>query len=434
MRVLILGSGGREHALYRKIKESPRQTRVFVWPGNGLVPGEDRVNAAAIAADFSPLADFIAREKIDFTVVGNEAPLVAGVRDYLKDKFKNHAVFGPDALGAQLEGSKAFSDDFMREANIPHGSSVIADSLSEALNALPAQELPLVLKADGLAAGKGVSIHHDYASAEEKLKEIFDGRIFGDSGNRVLLQKFLHGTEASLFALCNGKDALLLPVARDYKRALTGDEGENTGGMGAYCPGDNLNDAQKNYVREYIIEPVLKKFAYRGLLYVGLMIRSERADDLAVVEFNCRFGDPETQSILPLIEGDALEYLLWTDDAQPQNFPLIVSGAAKLVPYRRGTVVNVVLAARGYPGAFAKNIPLQFPDSASAELHVTGAGIESRDGALFSTSGRIANVVAWGKDRDAARERAYAYLREFSAANAGAIEQLYWREDIAASL
>ena len=223
MRVLILGSGGREHALYRKIKESPRQTRVFVWPGNGLVPGEDRVNAAAIAADFSPLADFIAREKIDFTVVGNEAPLVAGVRDYLKDKFKNHAVFGPDALGAQLEGSKAFSDDFMREANIPHGSSVIADSLSEALNALPAQELPLVLKADGLAAGKGVSIHHDYASAEEKLKEIFDGRIFGDSGNRVLLQKFLHGTEASLFALCNGKDALLLPVARDYKRALTGD-------------------------------------------------------------------------------------------------------------------------------------------------------------------------------------------------------------------
>lgn len=434
MRILILGSGGREHALYLKIKASPRATKVFVWPGNGLVPADDRVVATPVADRFEELAAFIDREKIDFTVVGNEAPLVAGVHDFLKRRFTGHPVFGPDAIGAQLEGSKAFSDDFMREAGIPHGSSVIADSLTAALAALPAQELPLVLKADGLAAGKGVSIHHDYASAEEKLKEIFDGRIFGDSGNRVLLQKFLLGTEASLFALCNGKEAMLLPVARDYKRALTGDEGENTGGMGAYCPGEHLTEAQKIFVSEKIIAPVLRRFAYRGLLYVGLMIRSERADDLAVVEFNCRFGDPETQSILPLVEGDLLEYLLWTDDAAPQTFPLIKAGSARLIPYRRGAVVNVVLAARGYPGAFAKDIPLQFPDATSSDLHVTGAGIESRQGKLYSTSGRIANIVAWGKDRLEARERAYAYLNEFSKANAAATDRLYWRGDIAATV
>ncbi|AFM13538.1 phosphoribosylamine--glycine ligase [Turneriella parva] len=434
MRILILGSGGREHALYRKIKESSHARKVFVWPGNGLIPAEDRVRSKAVADSFTELAEFITREKIDFTVVGNEAPLVAGVRDFLKDRFPGHPVFGPDALGAQLEGSKAFSDDFMREAKIPHGTSVIADSLAAALAALPSQDLPLVLKADGLAAGKGVSIHHDLKSAEEKLKEIFDGRIFGDSGNRVLLQKFLHGTEASLFALCNGREAMLLPVARDYKRALTGDLGDNTGGMGAYCPGEHLTEAQKIYVHEKIIEPVLKKFAYRGLLYVGLMIRSERADDLAVVEFNCRFGDPETQSILHLIEGDLLEYLLWTDDAQPQNFPLIKAGSARLVPYRRGSVVNVVLAAKGYPGAIAKDIPLVFPEPSSAELHVTGAGIESQGGKLLSTSGRIANVVAWGKDRDDARARVYAYLEEFSKANSTVTDRLYWREDIAASV
>ncbi len=385
----------------------------------------------AVADNFTELEAFIRDEKIDFTVVGNEAPLVHGVRDYLKSRFPGHPVFGPDKNSAGLEGSKAFSDDFMREAGIPHGSSVIAGSLSEALAALPKQQMPLVLKADGLAAGKGVSIHQDFASAEAKLREIFDGRIFGDSGNRVLLQKFLHGTEASLFALCNGKDAMLLPVARDYKRALTGDLGENTGGMGAYCPGEHLNDAQKEYVRQKIIGPVLQKFAYRGLLYVGLMIRSENADDLAVVEFNCRFGDPETQSILPLIEGDLLEYLLWTDDAQPQNFPLLLAGEARLVPYRRGAVVNVVLAAAGYPGEFAKGIPLEFPASKSADLHVTGAGIELAQDKLVSASGRIANIVAYGKNRDAARDLAYAYLKEFAAANSASMTKLYWREDIA---
>ena len=433
MRILILGSGGREHALYRKIKQSPRTKKVFVWPGNGMVPAADRVAMAPVAGDFAALEKFIAAERIDFTVVGNEAPLVEGVRDYLKKQLPGHLVFGPDRLSAQLEGSKAFSDDFMREAGIPHGESVVADSLGDALKALPSQALPVVLKADGLAAGKGVSIHSDYASAEAKLREIFDGRIFGDSGNRVLLQRFLRGTEASLFAICNGSDAILLPVARDYKRALDNDEGDNTGGMGAYCPGEHLSDGQKQFVRTQIIEPVLKKFKYRGLLYVGLMIASERDDDLAVVEFNCRFGDPETQSIMHLVEGDVLEYLLWSD-GYAVNFPLLQSGPAKLVPYRRGAVVNVVISAKGYPGSFAKEIPLVFPEDPNNELHVTGAGLTERDGALFSTSGRIANVVAYGADRQAARALAYDYLQQFAAANKAQADKLYWRTDIAAGI
>ncbi len=433
MRILILGAGGREHALYLRIKQSPRAEKVFVWPGNGLIPASDRVALPAIVSDFSALEKFIADERIDFTVVGNEAPLVEGVRDHLKKVLPGHLVFGPDRQSAQLEGSKAFSDNFMREANIPHGDSIIADSLADALKALPQQTLPVVIKADGLAAGKGVSIHHDYESAETKLREIFDGRIFGDSGNRVLLQRFLNGTEASLFAICNGNEALLLPVARDYKRALDNDAGDNTGGMGAYCPGEHLTEAQKQFVRSRIIEPVLQKFHYRGLLYVGLMIASERADDLAVVEFNCRFGDPETQSILHLIEGDLLEYLLWSDGYEV-HFPLLKSGPAKFIPYRRGAVVNVVIAAKGYPGNFAKEIPLIFPEYRNKELHVTGAGLIERDGKYFSTSGRIANVVAYGPNRKAARDLAYDYLKHFAAANAAHAEKLYWRSDIAAGI
>lgn len=433
MRILILGSGGREHALYRKIKASPHTEKVTVWPGNGLIPKQDRVAQSAITDNFTALADYITQERVDCTVVGNEAPLVAGVRDFLKSKFPQHWVFGPDQAGAQLEGSKAFADDFMRAAHIPHGESVIANSLTEALEALPKHPLPVVIKADGLAAGKGVSIHHDHASAELRLREIFDRRIFGDSGNRVLLQRFLSGIEASLFALCNGEEALLLPVARDYKRALDGDAGENTGGMGAYCPGEHLSDGQKQFVREKIIVPVLQKFRYRGLLYVGLMVKSTRDDDVAVVEFNCRFGDPETQSILHLIEGDLLEYLLWTD-GYAVHFPVLQSGMLKLIPYRRGAVVNVVIAARGYPGDFAKDIPLQFPENRNKELHITGAGITERDGRLYSTSGRIANVVAYGKDRDEARRIAYDYLERFAAANIAVREQLYWRSDIAATV
>lgn len=433
MRILILGSGGREHALYRKIKASPRAEKVTVWPGNGLIAEKDRVALPAIHDDFAPLADYIARERVDFTVVGNEAPLVAGIRDYLKNKFPQHWVFGPDKAGAQLEGSKAFADDFMRQAQIPHGVSVIANSLTEALAALPRQNLPIVLKADGLAAGKGVSIHHDYASAESRLRAIFEHRIFGNSGNRVLLQRFLVGKEASLFALCNGDEALMLPVARDYKRALDNDAGENTGGMGAYCPGEHLSDGQKQFVREKIIAPVLQKFRYRGLLYVGLMIQSVRDEDVAVVEFNCRFGDPETQSILHLVEGDLLEYLLWTD-GYTVDFPVLQSEKLRLIPYRRGAVVNVVIAAKGYPGDFAKDIPLQFPESRHKELHITGAGITERKGQLYSTGGRIANVVAYGKDRNEARKLAYDYLARFAEANAGVRDQLYWRNDIAATI
>lgn len=431
VRILILGSGGREHALYLKIRESAHAEQVFVWPGNGLIPVKDRVDQPAISADFQPLKDFILAQKIDFTVVGNEAPLVHGVRDFLKKVLPQQHVFGPDMVGAQLEGSKAFSDAFMDEANIPHGKSVIATDLAAALAALPGQPLPLVLKADGLAAGKGVSIHNDYPSAEAKLREIFEGRIFGDSGNRVLLQRFLAGTEASLFALCNGSDALLLPVARDYKRALDNDAGENTGGMGAYTPGLHLSDAQKIYVREQIIAPVLNKFRYRGLLYVGLMIESDKPDGVAVVEFNCRFGDPETQSIMALIEGDLVEYLLWTDDGMELKFPYVQNGSAKFIPYKRGAVVNVVIAANGYPGAFPKDIPLRFPENKNPQLHVTGAGIGEKAGKLFSTGGRIANVVAYGKDRQAAREAAYDYLAKFRAENTGSIGSLYWRSDIA---
>lgn len=430
MRILLLGSGGREHALYLKLRESPLLEKIFVWPGNGLIAREDRVNAPAVVDNFSALEAFIEREKIGLTIVGNEAPLVHGIRDAIKAKFPGHFVFGPDKRGAQLEGSKVFSDSFMREAKIPHGESVVVQSLDEALKLLPKQSLPLVIKADGLAAGKGVSIHHDIQGAKEKLEEIFVARAFGESGSRVLLQKFLKGQEASLFALVDGKEALLLPTARDYKRALDNDAGENTGGMGAYAPSMDLTDQQKDFVRTHIIQPVIDRFEYRGLLYVGLMIQSEAKDGVAVVEFNCRFGDPETQSILPLIEGDLVEYLLWTDNFDVK-FPLMQYGETLRLPHRRGACVNAVVAAKGYPAAFEKNIPLAFPENKNRNLQIIGAGIEERDGQLFSTGGRIANIVAYGKDVAEARQILYAYLENFKHLNATTCERFYWRSDIA---
>ncbi|MBV6494298.1 MAG: Phosphoribosylamine--glycine ligase [Turneriella sp.] len=430
MRILILGSGGREHALYRKIKESSKSERVFVWPGNGLVEKKDRVDAKPIEADFNALKEFIEREKIDFTVVGNETPLVNGVRDALKQKFPQHTVFGPDQNSAALEGSKAFADAFMVEAKIPHGESVVVQSLAEAKDKLQNSVFPLVIKADGLAAGKGVSIHNDVESAAQKLSEIFEKKIFGASGNRVLLQKFLHGVEASLFALCNGSEALLLPTARDYKRALTHDQGENTGGMGAYTPAHHLTNGQKKFVLQKIIQPVLEKFKYKGLLYVGLMVASEKDDGVAVVEFNVRWGDPETQSILPLLEGDLLEYLCWTDGGAA-DFPLLSSEGVKFIPYMRGAVVNVVISAKGYPANFKKSIPIVFPKIKDAKLHTIGAGIREENGKYFSTGGRIFSIVSYGKTKDEARENAYKYLKDFSVANSHSMPDLYWREDIA---
>ncbi|MCX7633031.1 MAG: phosphoribosylamine--glycine ligase [Turneriella sp.] len=433
MRVLILGGGGREHALYHRIVQSPLAEKVFVWPGNGLIPAEDRVDKPAITTDFTDLVGFLREHSIDCTVVGNETPLVHGVRDFIKSHMPAHWVFGPDKYAAQLEGSKAFAVEFLRAEKIPHGESVLATSLEEALKTLPKQELPLVIKADGLAAGKGVSIHHDFSSAQKQLERIFNEKIFGDAGKRVLLQRFLKGHEASLFALCNGTVALLLPVARDYKRALDGDAGDNTGGMGAYAPAGHLSEAHKAFIADKIIAPLLRHFQYRGLLYIGLMVGSERADDVAVVEFNCRFGDPETQSVLPLLEGDVLEYLLWCD-GYPVQFPILEQNGVRYVPYRRGAVVNVVIAARGYPADFARGIPLFFPETNSKDTHIIGAGIEERDGRYFSTAGRIANVVAYGKSIEKARELVYGYLRRFQEANANCADQLYWRSDIAQNL
>ena len=427
MNILIIGSGGREHALYHKIKTSPKVKKLYISPGNGLVDPSDRVNLNV--EDFDKIKNFIQANNVALTVIGPEIPLVNGLRDFLKSELPNHFVFGPDKRSAQLEGSKAFSDAFMQKANIPHGTSVICTHINDAFEKLTQQSLPVVIKADGLAAGKGVSIHHDYDSARAKLRDIFENKIFGASGNTVLLQKFLSGTEASLFAICNGKEALLLPVARDYKRALDQDAGDNTGGMGAFAPATQLSDGQKAFVRKNIIQPVLNEFGYRGLLYCGLMIESEKDDGISVVEFNCRFGDPETQSILPLLYSDFLDYLLWSDDGF-ENIPKIQKTGFLHIPYERGHVVNVVISAQGYPGIFEKGIPLQIPQTIPNEVQITGAGIELQNEQLQSTGGRILNIIAKSPSLEEARLKAYAFIETFLALNSEVRDKLHFRTDI----
>lgn len=426
MRILILGSGGREHAIYLKLSESDKVEKLFFAPGNAGVGSENRLQLDM--SDFEAVAAAVSGHEIDMVVVGPEAPLAAGLVDYLNEKTPGVYVFGPDKNGARLEASKAFAAEFMKKAGIPAAISTEAVSFDEALKVLAGHSLPVVIKADGLAAGKGVSIHRDKKEAEAKLNEIFNEDIFGEAGSRVLFQTFLEGTEASLFAICNSTEAIVMPTARDYKPVFEKGQGPNTGGMGSACPGDALNDSHIAFIQSRIIEPVLREFKYRGVLYIGLMIHSEKGDDLSVVEFNCRFGDPETQSILPMLEEDLLPYLLWSAGKELPAARVKKEGYEQ-VPVKPGVSVNTVLTAAGYPGSYAKGLSLRLPEKLPENVHIVHAGTAEKDGRLVSAGGRILNVVALSDSFENARKNIYAVLDDFIAANEP--DSFHFRRDIA---
>ncbi len=403
MRVLVVGGGGREHALVHAFSSSRLATQLFCAPGNAGTRDEAD-NVPIDAEDLPSLLAFARREQIDLTVVGPEAPLVAGIGDLFADN--GLLVFGPGREASQLEGSKAFAKEIMRDAQAPTGTYSRHDNLDEALRSLESDRtFPLVVKADGLAAGKGVTIAQDYDEARAAIEESLVHRRFGEAGATVLIEEYLQGSEVSLLAICDGKTVLPLAPAQDYKRIFSGDQGPNTGGMGSYCPVPGFeNDAVERIVAE-IYEPVLdalrrRGIEYRGVLYGGLIVTPQ---GVKLLEFNCRFGDPETQAILPRLDCDLLEACLAAANGE-------LAGARLTVKDQR--CVAVVLASTGYPASSSKGDVITGRSAAAAvpDVVVYQAGTTMSDGHVVTAGGRVLAVSALGDTFGDARERAYGAL------------------------
>jgi phosphoribosylamine---glycine ligase len=400
MRILVIGSGGREHALCHALSESPAVEALFCAPGN---PGTSQLatNVDLAPTDHDALVDFRRRQHVDLTVVGPEAPLVAGLADRFEDE--GLAIVGPSAAAARLEGSKRFAKEFMVRHGIPTASarSFTPHQYDDASLYVERGAFPIVLKADGLAAGKGVLICNDVDEARAGLSQILIDEEFGLAGASVLIEEFMHGEEASVFVLTDGTDYVLLASAQDHKRIGEGDTGPNTGGMGAYAPAPVVTPEVLARVEREVIVPTLRGMAadghpYRGFLYVGLMIAGEEP---RVVEFNCRLGDPEAQVVLPLLDADLAELCKAT-----------VSGklGGRKVGVRAGAAACVVLASEGYPGTPRTGDPIEGLDANVEGAHVYHAGTAlDASGRLVTSGGRVLGVTGIGPDLATALERAY---------------------------
>ncbi|WP_316861397.1 phosphoribosylamine--glycine ligase [uncultured Cohaesibacter sp.] len=398
LNVLLIGSGGREHALAYGLKKSPRLGQLYVAPGNaGLL--QLATKADVKESDHQAIISFCADKAIDFVVVGPEAPLVDGLVDSLMAA--GIKAFGPTREAAQLEGSKGYTKDLCAEFDIPTAAYARFDTLDAALAYLGDHPAPIVIKADGLAAGKGVTVAMSEEEAEKAVRDCFDG-AFGEAGAEVVIEAFLQGEEASLFALCDGKTALYLASAQDHKPVGEGDTGPNTGGMGAYSPAPVMSDAMVQSVMERIVEPTLKGMASRGapfvgILFVGLMITDKGPE---LIEYNVRFGDPECQTLMMRLESDLLELLLAAAEG---------ALAGKEAQWSDDVVMNVVLASKGYPGSYEKGTVIADLSEAEAldGVLIFHAGTAEQDGKLLATGGRVLNVCARGGSVTEAQALAY---------------------------
>ncbi|MGB1417137.1 MAG: phosphoribosylamine--glycine ligase [Synechococcus sp.] len=402
-RVLVVGGGGREHALAWALQRCPDIDAVWISPGNGGTHQAPGIQAVAIAeTDSAGLIAHCQAEAIDLVVIGPEAPLAAGVADALRQS--GLAVFGPSAEGAQLEASKAWSKQLMQDAGIPTAGHWSVGSEAEALEVLNTVGRPLVVKADGLAAGKGVTVADSVDEAAAAIREAFAGR-FGSAGAQLVLEERLEGPEVSVFALCDGERMVLLPPAQDHKRLEDGDRGPNTGGMGAYAPAPLLSAEGLETVRQTVLEPTLQALKqrgidYRGVIYAGLMLT---ASGPQVIEFNCRFGDPECQTLMPLLGPELARVLQACAVGRLDLAPSLTIASA--------CSACVVAAASGYPEAPRKGDPItiDLPASDTLQLFHAGTRLES-SGTLVSSGGRVLAVIAQADDFDTAFAAAYAGL------------------------
>ncbi len=403
MKLLVIGSGGREHALAWKLAQSPRVEEVLVAPGNAGTAREARCrNVAVRADDLDGLLNLAEREGVDFTVVGPEGPLVAG----LVDRFQaaGQLVFGPTAAAARLEGSKAFAKDFLARHGIPTAAYAVFDAVEPALAWLRARGAPIVVKADGLAAGKGVIVAQTLDEAEDAVRDMLAGNAFGAAGSRVVIEEFLAGEEASFIAMVDGRHVLPMATSQDHKRVGDGDTGPNTGGMGAYSPAPVVTAEVHARVMREIIEPTVRGMAadgapFSGFLYAGLMIDARGAP--RVIEFNVRFGDPETQPIMLRLRSDLVDLVEAAIDGRLDRAEAEWDPRPSLA---------VVMAAEGYPGTPRSGDPidgLDAPQAADAVVFHAGTRLGD-DGRVLTAGGRVLTACALGADLDEARRRAYA--------------------------
>ncbi|WP_461602252.1 phosphoribosylamine--glycine ligase [Aeromonas rivipollensis] len=401
MKVLIIGNGGREHALAWKAKQSPMVTRVFVAPGNAGTAHEGSIENVAIeATDIQGLLAFAKAQQIGLTIVGPEAPLVKGVVDAFRAE--GLAIFGPTATAAQLEGSKAFAKDFLARHAIPTADYQNFTEVEPALAYLREKGAPIVIKADGLAAGKGVIVAMTLEEAEAAVRDMLSGNAFGDAGARVVIEEFLDGEEASFIVMVDGEHVLPMATSQDHKRVGDGDTGLNTGGMGAYSPAPVVTDAVHQRVMEQVIMPTVRGMAaegnvYTGFLYAGLMIDPQ--GNPKVIEFNCRFGDPETQPIMLRMRSDLVELCLAACAGKLDQVEAI---------YDPRVAIGVVLAAGGYPGDYQQGKPISgLPVEEASGEKVFHAGSQLAGDTIVTAGGRVLCATALGHTVAEAQQRAY---------------------------
>lgn len=404
MNILLLGSGGREHALAWRIARSPRLSQLFIAPGNPGMSLYGTCMPRIGVTDFAAIAALIRREHIELLVVGPEVPLVEGIVDYLHGEagLTDLLIVGPDAKGAQLEGSKDFSKAFMQRYGIPTAAYRTFDksTLSEAIDYLKTLQPPYVLKADGLAAGKGVIISESLEEAERELRGLLSGR-FGSASTRVVIEEYLHGIECSVFIATDGSDWRVLPVAKDYKRIGEGDTGLNTGGMGSVSPVVFADEAFMQRVEERVIRPTIEGLRaegidYRGFIFAGLM---NVGGDPYVIEYNCRMGDPETESVMLRIDSDFVELLERMARGHLGDYQLEESSQY---------AATVVLVSEGYPESYAKGIPISYPHAPTFDSLLFHAGTSCDDsGHLVTSGGRILTASCLGSTLAEALERCY---------------------------
>jgi phosphoribosylamine--glycine ligase len=404
MKVLVVGSGGREHALVWKIKQSKKVDSVYCAPGNGGIS----LNAKCIkvaANNIKGLADFAHRNKINLTVVGPEQPLAAGIADeFQKRRLK---VFGPGKKASQMESSKVFAKQFMQRNHIPTAPFKVFDSAAEAIGFCKSVEFPVVVKADGLAAGKGVKIARDIDEATDAINSMMVKKVFGKAGKEIVVESFLDGQEASIMAITDGKTIIPMLPSQDHKQAYEDDKGPNTGGMGAYCPTRFVTSELKEHIQQLILSPMVaglrnEDIVYKGVIYAGLMLTEQGPK---VLEINCRFGDPETQAVLPLLSSDLVEVMMAAVDNR--------LGSVGRLKWRKGVASCVVMASRGYPGKYitGKQISGLRKNWQDGNM-VFHAGTKRSGGTFMTSGGRVIGVVGIDTNLKQSLDRAYGLVKK----------------------
>jgi phosphoribosylamine--glycine ligase len=399
MKIMIIGSGGREYSIGLAIKKEEKVEKLFFAPGNGAT---STLGENVTIKDYNELAAFAKKEEIDLTIVGPEGPLVDGVVNI----FKSHGltIFGPSKEAAQLEGSKVYMKNFLAKYEIPTAKYIETDSIEKAFKFIDTLPTPIVVKADGLCAGKGVIIAMSHDEAKKATSEMLSGKSFGDAGKKVIIEEFLDGYELSMFAICDGKDYVLLQAAQDHKRLLDNDEGPNTGGMGAYAPTPLVNDEIYQKVKDRIIRPTLDGMQqegapFEGVLFIGIMVVN---GEPITLEFNVRFGDPECEILMPLISSSVSDMF---HKAATNNLDSLK------VEFSDEFAVGVVMASRDYPYKSSEPAEIIVDEIVHEELkmhaHISYAGVETEDDKLFATGGRVLVCVAKGSSIKEARDRAY---------------------------